>query len=156
MCCSHSFVEDFDDRPRTLSLWKEEANKQSLAFPFDIEVSSQLCLAAGVGYMPLKCTLRSVPAGCCVILISSVISAHEVAQAVLVPVKLVGGRKLMGRKCNMRCRVRGRGRVPGGAVLEVDPIACLRSTTRLAVMFTFSNDWVVTCNRIMTDTSLLW
>lgn len=39
-------------------------------------------------------------------------------QAVIVPVRLVRGRKLPGRKANMPCRVCGKGRVPGGAVPE--------------------------------------
>lgn len=41
----------------------------------------------------------------CRLKVISIISAYEMAQGVIVPVKLVGGRKLMGRKptCNAVC-----------------------------------------------------
>lgn len=60
---------------------------------------SQLCLTAGVGYLPLNCTIRSVPVDPslwdAVSSSMAVISAHEIAQAVLNPVNLVKGRKLI-------------------------------------------------------------
>ena len=48
----------------------------------------------------------------------------------------------------MECRVRGKGRVPGGAVLGVDLMACLRITAQFAVVFAFSNDCMIACNTI--------
>ena len=44
--------------------------------------------------------------------------------------------------------MRGKGRVPGGAVLVVDLMACLRSTAQFAVVFAFPKDWMVVCNTI--------
>ena len=55
----------------------------------------------------------------------------------------------------MECRVRGKGRVPGGAVLEVDLRACLRIAAQFAVVFAFSNDWMVACNTIPVNISFL-
>ena len=51
--------------------------------------------------------------------------------------------------------MRGKGRVPGGAVLVVDLMACLRSTAQFAVVFAFSKDWMVVCNTIPANFSLL-
>ena len=48
----------------------------------------------------------------------------------------------------MECRVSGKGRVPGGAVLGVDPKACLRITVQFAVVFAFSNCRMVACNLV--------
>ena len=55
----------------------------------------------------------------------------------------------------MECRVRGKGRVPGGAVLGVDFMACLRITEQCAVLFAFSNDCMIACNTIPANISFL-
>ena len=54
----------------------------------------------------------------------------------------------MGQRTSMKCRVRGKGRVPGGAVLGVDLMTCLRITAQFAVVFAFLNGCMVACNTI--------
>ena len=97
----------------------------------------------------IKCSLRSVPAGCHFISMF-VICAYKMAQAVFVPLKLINGRKLMGSGTSS-----GKGRVPRGAVLGFDLMACLCITAQLAVVFALSKDWMVACNTILAKISLL-
>ena len=66
-----------------------------------------------------------------------VIYAYEMVQAVLVRLKLIKGRKLMGQRTSMKFRVRGKGRVPGGAVLGIDSRTCLHITAQFAVVLAF-------------------
>lgn len=76
------------------------------------------------------------------------------AQALSLPVKLVEGRELMPHRCERLschiCPMRGKDRVPGGPVLEVDLTAFLllqmSNVARLAVVVAFKDEYIVTSN----------